>query len=199
MFFSKKKTKPRYIAYMTMVMKYRNIIGKIRQAKESNRIVVLYFFEKSRNEMAQLLRVIGIKHQEITSETLLSEGVNFLNVQSLGERGLPTADEIFCLEVHPLFSVNQIPLEKAMEAGLKEIVHYTAMDEIVMNAFNAKKIMDLMNKMGMDENEAIENTMVTSSINKGQEKIENKISNPKDIRTSPEAWAEENNLIELME
>ena len=58
----------------------------------------------------------------------------------------------------------------------KNILVYSAMDEPLFKHFGSEKIIPMMKMMGMKENEVIEHNMVSKSIIKGQQKIEEQVS-----------------------
>ncbi|HEY6160003.1 MAG TPA: hypothetical protein VI112_02240, partial [Bacteroidia bacterium] len=62
------------------------------------------------------------------------------------------------------------------DAGNVQVRFYTALDEPMMKIFGADKIIDLVKKMGMKDDEAITHAMVTKSIHNAQEKLNSKVT-----------------------
>lgn len=58
--------------------------------------------------------------------------------------------------------------------GLKEVVIYSSLDEAILDIFGGKKIVDMMRKLGMKEDEMIQNSMISRSLKRAQEKIASK-------------------------
>jgi hypothetical protein len=192
MLFFNKKPKVKYLAYMGKKGKYKNILEKFQKDQGSKHALLLYFFDQTRLEMEQLLSAYSIEHNRITADSLLSEGFSFLNVRTLKGKSMPKADAIYCLEVHPLHSINQLPVEAAKDLGKVEITYFAALDEAGMIAFGSEKIVELMKRMGIKEDEELNHAMITNSILKGQKKNEANLPNHVDVQTSQEEWIEKN-------
>ena len=57
----------------------------------------------------------------------------------------------------------------------KQFMVYSAMDEPLFKHFGSEKMIPLMKMLGMKEEEAIEHSMVTKSITRGQDKIASQV------------------------
>ncbi len=95
----------------------------------------------------------------------------------------------------PVF-VEHYPLHSKEEAlvqnwELKNIIVYSAMDEPLFKHFGSEKIIPMMKLMGMKENEVIEHSMVSKSIIKGQQKIEEQV-NVEQTASSQAEWMQRN-------
>ncbi|CAN5766017.1 hypothetical protein BH11BAC4_BH11BAC4_07800 [soil metagenome] len=95
----------------------------------------------------------------------------------------------------PVF-VEHYPLhskEKTFVSGWdqKNILVYSAMDEPLFKHFGSEKIIPMMKLMGMKEEEVIEHNMVSKSIIKGQQKIEEQVTLEQNA-SSQAAWMERN-------
>jgi len=189
MFFFKKTTKAKYISYLSKVMKYKCILDLFRQDEKAKHALLLYFFDQTREDITRLLTATQLPYQDITLDSLLIEGFNLLNARELENKIMPSADVIYVLEVHPLYSVNAIPLEAAKKKEIKELTYFTGMDESVMKIFGSERMVELLQRLGLKDDESISHDMVDKSIERGQKKIEEKIKSPIDIRTSAEEWA----------
>lgn len=73
----------------------------------------------------------------------------------------------------------------------KNIMVYSAMDEPLFKHFGSDKIIPMMKLMGMKENEVIEHSMVSKSIIKGQQKIEEQVSLDQSALSQAE-WMQKN-------
>ena len=73
----------------------------------------------------------------------------------------------------------------------KNILVYSAMDEPLFKHFGSDKIIPMMKLMGMKEIEVIEHNMVSKSIIKGQQKIEEQVSMEQSASSQAE-WMERN-------
>lgn len=80
-------------------------------------------------------------------------------------------DPVIFIEHFPLFAEEQ---QKFIDLGLKEAVIYSSLDEAIFDIFGGEKIIDMMRKMSMKEDEMIQNSMITMSVKRAQEKIASK-------------------------
>jgi len=92
------------------------------------------------------------------------------------------------VEHHPLHD-REIALIKNWEA--KKIIVFSALDEPLFKHFGSDKVIPLMKMLGMKEDEAIEHSMVSKSIIKGQEKIAGLVSLEQPAH-SQEEWMQRN-------
>ena len=75
---------------------------------------------------------------------------------------------VLFFEHYPLFTKENELLEKLQ---LVEAIFYSALDEPFFSYFGGEKMISLMEKMGLSENEAVEHSMISSAIKNVQEKI----------------------------
>lgn len=197
-FFGKKKPKAQYICYMSKILKYKNILKTFQDNHKAQNVILLYFFDQTKEEMSKLLQISGIQAQDITVGSLPTAEFNFLNARALKGKAMPKADAIYVLELHPFFSINEIPLEAMIEANDKEMLtlkYFSGMDEIIPLAFPDGKLLDMMKKLGMQEDEAIEHNMVTKSLQRATQKIESDIAIHNDVTISLQEWATANKYL----
>lgn len=190
-FFGKKKPKAQYVCYMSKILKYKNVLKTFSENPKAQNVILLYFFDQTRVEMGKLLEVSGIRAQDMAVADLPTVEFNFLNARELKGKYMPKADAIYVLELHPFFSINEIPMEAMIDANDKEmmeLIYFSGMDEIIPLAFPDGKLVNMMAKLNMDENEAIEHSMVTKSLQRATQKIEADINVRNDVRSSLEEW-----------
>ena len=174
MFFSKKKkgSQKRFVIYISKLAKYRNLLDYI----ESSGIKECYFFfESTRNEMEQLANAKGLS-------------LEFHDARS--EKKL--RNKILCLEAHPLYSITQKFVDQFGEGT--EVEFWMGMDESVFKLFGTDRTISLMERMGIDENEAIEHKMIVKSIERAQQKLDENTQTHQDVRTSVEEWESANGI-----
>ncbi len=114
--------------------------------------------------------------------------ITLINAYDLGKHPLLDSSEIVCIEVHPLSRVNALVEEAFQHKATGQITYYIGMDEPLFEVFGAERLLRLMEQMGMEENEPITHPMISKSLERGMEKLQKTLSNPQDIRTSPEEW-----------
>ena len=80
--------------------------------------------------------------------------------------------KVFFLEHYPLRNKEE---ELIAEWKVKEVYVLNSLDEPLFENFGGQNIMQLMQKMGMQEEESMENTMISKSIENAQRKIAQKL------------------------
>jgi len=177
MFFSSKpkEAKLNYIVHFTKMIKYQEMIHYLGDQKEEH--LLLYFFDHTRDELNALLDAAHLTH---------------CKVESAHDFSRPAKSAIILAEIHPLESVMKRTLAKfSVEETIRA---YIGMDEVMLKVFGSDKIVQIMEKLGMQPNEAISHRMIDQSIDSAMKKLEEKIKQPIDIRTSPEDWAKANGV-----
>lgn len=91
-------------------------------------------------------------------------------------------------EHYPLRS-KEITAYQALQ--IEKAVVYSSLREPLFRQFGGDKIIHVMQQLGMKETELIEHSMISSSIKKAQEKIEQKTTLDQSAR-SQEEWIEKN-------
>ena len=181
MFFSKKNKKAdiSFFVYFTKLVKYRELLNSI--LKSSQQIKLLYYFEQTKQELEDIL--LAAKFTEF-------------KIFNAREYTNSAPETLILVEVHPLASVTDQLLSSVHFET--EIQCFIGMDEVLMKLFGSEKIVGLMKTMGMKPDEAISHSMVTKSIQRAQLKLDQKLRYAKDVKESPEQWAIENNLDQIV-
>ena len=73
------------------------------------------------------------------------------------------------------FPLSQKENEIYLRLGLNAVTIYSSLDEPLFTRFGGQKIGELMKKLGMPENESIENNMISNAIKNAQGKIAKKL------------------------
>lgn len=94
-----------------------------------------------------------------------------------------------------IFAEHYPLLKKEMELyqklSLSNVVVYSSLDEPLLTHFSGDKLLTLMKKMGMKEDESLENPTISSALKKAQEKIENTLTVERTAH-SPSEWFAKN-------
>jgi hypothetical protein len=98
--------------------------------------------------------------------------------------GVRLSSLIFC-EHHPSYNTEQ---QRFLQWGLKQAHVITSLDEALFKTFGSSSVVDLMKKMGMQEDEPITHSMVSAAIKKAQEKIDRKFNGLEQAARSQEDW-----------
>lgn len=75
--------------------------------------------------------------------------------------------------------------------SLKAVTVWSALEEPIFIAFGGDRIIDLMKKMGMDENDSIQHPMISNAIANAQSKIEKNLITELSARSQKD-WVEKN-------
>ena len=110
-----------------------------------------------------------------------------LNARTTHKAQIEVSPIIF-IEHHPMKSKEELVFE---QLGLKETIVLTSLDEPLLKIFGGKKLIDIMQKLGMKEDEVIEHKMVSQSIANAQKKIEERMILEQSVRSQSE-WLERN-------
>lgn len=187
MFFRRKPKGPakKYVAYLHKMAKYRLVMSRLTE--EPGRQVLVYFFDQTRKEiyhMAAALNIFLKSPGEFASENDLICCSAF----DLSNHQFPEIAKVISMEVHPLLSHTKL-LEQKFTDSQMEIEFHLGFDEAALAVFSMERMTNLMERLGMSENEPIEHSMVSKSIENGLEKLEKKLgADHQDVRTSQEDW-----------
>jgi hypothetical protein len=188
MIFFKRKKVPdaQHLCFRTKASKYAYLPGMI--ASESKQVWFFCFFDQTYAELKEVLLSAGIPFQE-------SRNRSPETVICLYDRVPPDPmDEavLVFLEDHPLYSESEKLRKELFRLGAQDIKIMIGMDEPIMQIFGGDRLQQLMDRMGMGEDEVIENSMVSKSIERAQKKLDEKIQSKNLIHTSVELWFENN-------
>jgi len=97
---------------------------------------------------------------------------------------------------NPVIFAEHYPLRRKEEdlyksLNLKEIKVFSSLDEPLFQHFGGERIIELMQKMGLQENEPVQHSMISMALKNAQEKIAKKVSLEQSAR-SQEEWFKRN-------
>jgi len=128
----------------------------------------------------------------------LQRASEILSQQITGNINLVTAKEIHYHDVtnKPVVFAEHYPLKKKEEElfqslHLEEVKILSALDEPLFKRFGSDKILKLIQQMGMDEKQSIENILITKAILNAQEKMESKVTLEQSAHSQGD-WLEKN-------
>lgn len=124
--------------------------------------VWLAWFPQSISDLKQFCLANGLSCPDVKTAR---------NFQSIG----PDNKTIVFLEHFPLPDEENEILSKFMNS---EIIFLNGLDEALFRQFGGDRIIGLMDKLGMAEDEKIEHQMISNSIKNAQEKIQKKVQFP---------------------
>lgn len=124
--------------------------------KTNHNITFVAWFEETRDDLETYFRT-----NDAEVEVYLADRLSLMQYDH----------QLIFVEHHPLQSEEQ---RIAAKFAIQEITVFSSLSEPIFQLFGADKMVDLMKKMGMKDDEMIENDMITNSIMKAQEKIASK-------------------------
>lgn len=181
------------VVYKTVKGKYMSIIEDISESYKKGQPVLVgtVSIEKS-EELSALLKKKGIPHQVLNAKYHEKEAEI---VSHAGERGMVTiatnmagrgtdiklGDEVTVLgglkiigtERHESRRIdNQLRGRSGRQGDPGSSKFYISLEDDLMRIFASEKLEGLIDKLGLEENEAIESKMVTKAIESAQKKVE---------------------------
>lgn len=117
----------------------------------------------------------------------LSFGVEIYLAKEIASHHIQNKNVLF-FEHHPLLTKEHELLQRLQ---LGEAIFYSSLDEPLFMHFGGDKMISLLDKMGLSENEAIEHPMISTAIKNAQEKISNEVMIEQSARSQAE-WFSKN-------
>lgn len=148
--------------------------GLLSILKEHPDTVLVAWFEETQDVYTSFLQENGIS----TPVYLYRQ----IHAAQVGEQ------DLVMLEHYPLAEKEN---EFWSSFSAKKIRVLSALDEPLFKQFGGDKVVDMMKKLGMDENESISHALISSAIKNAQEKIAKKIGIEQPARSATE-WLERN-------
>lgn len=146
----------------------------IKQLQDNNKHILIYFFEDTKKSIVDELQTASINFSENTSSN-----AHILVLKSTQILQMSSAENvnIIFVEHYPLLSTEQKLKQHILEVlNIQNVTFYTSFEDELLQLFGAEKILAIMEKMGFNENEPMSHNLISSSIEKAQQKIEEKVS-----------------------
>jgi len=170
-------------------------------------IVLTTFFKDTFDKVLAMLNEKSFSFHEIDTTTYYhaANKIHFVSAELLNNTNLlsqiikhnQNKRMIFVFAEHyPILSKEKI-LEDKITALLPEtgasIMYFSALDEPLFAMFGNQNIVNLMQKMGMKDDEMLEHALITKSIESAQKKVEEKITTENKTDKSTD-WFKQNRL-----
>ncbi len=172
--FLKKKDKRPKVTDLVFATNAGKLQALLNTAHQKPKPVFVAWFDESLEELQKYFD----QHQ-IQAEILTYRQIHSGNVQT---------NEIIFIEHYPL---HQKEVEIFSTLASKNITVYSSLDEPLFKHFGGENISGLLNKLGLNENEAISHSLITSSIKRAQEKLAEKVVTEHSA-SSMEEWFRKN-------
>lgn len=171
LFKQKKSIQVTDLIWKTERIKYDALI---KQLEDNNKHILIYFFEDTKKNIIDELQRANINFSENTSSN-----ATILVVKPTQIFQISNAENtnIIFVEHYPLLSTEQKLKQHILEVlNIQNVTFYTSFEDELLQLFGAEKILAIMEKMGFNENEPMSHNLISSSIEKAQQKIEEKVS-----------------------
>jgi len=158
--------------YKNEAVKYKSMLQHLKDQEKS---ILIYYFEDTKNAIQEVLNTAPINYStdvnSFVTKVWLINANTILNKSDIGNR------TVFFAEHHPSFSrENEIKQHLLEIEGIKEVIFYTSFEDKLLQLFGSERILQLMEKMGFKDDEVIEHTMISTSIERAQKRIDEKLS-----------------------
>lgn len=162
------------------------IADALRSRSEMKEVFILYYFNSTLDRLQAIEGVSG--SNLVKAEKLLND---IATRNPLRTKNSP----VFLFAEHfPDWKHEHsimLEIEQLCEGKGPSIGFYAGLDEPMMRLFGAERIISLVKRMGLKEDEAISHGMVTQSIERAQKKISEKVPSPVSAH-SQEEWVKIN-------
>jgi preprotein translocase subunit SecA len=205
-----KSDKPAYSdkVWRTKQAAYKGITTDALLAIKQGQIpLVLVCFEASQQNLADFLQEQQVPFFELntdsvsalmsqdkvvyvcSSQILISSAIVNSALKSLSKKGRLIT---LMLGHYPLTAGDNKMIEKARELSPESsLTFYSSLDEPIFNLFGGENLIGLLENLGMQEEEAIEHSMVTKSMERARQKLDSMVKHEVTAR-SQEEWFEKN-------
>ena len=181
------------MVYKNQSGKYKAIVEEIVKSHEKGQPVLVGTASVDKSEyISSLLKKRGIKHQVLNAKYHAQEAEIISHAGELGMvtiatnmagRGTDIKLGEGVLEVGGLKVIgterhesrridNQLRGRSGRQGDVGESVFYISLEDDLMRIFGSEKIQGIIDKLGLEETEAIESKMVTKAIENAQKKVE---------------------------
>jgi len=181
------------LIYKTKKAKYAAVIDRISQLSEAGRPVLVGTTDVETSELlSRMLKMRGIRHNvlnakehareaEIVAQAGLSSSVTIATNMAGRGTDIKLSPEvkaagglaIIGTERHDSRRVDrQLRGRAGRQGDPGSSTFYISLEDKLMRIFGSERIAGIVDKLGMEENEALESSMLSSAIEKAQKKVE---------------------------
>ncbi len=160
---------------------------------------IISFFESQLEKIASFMNANQLKFVkldgavgiEVTEPTLFLADAPSVSLTSLTDflkRSIKLfSGEVFFPGHYPVTATENKTLDILSTLGFNTFIFCLSFDDPLLKMFNSQSILPLLEKLGLEDEEAIEHNMVTQSIKRAREKVEKKMGK-EILAKSPEEW-----------
>lgn len=179
--------------WLTKAAKGSGIVRSVREILAAGDaptvVLVIVHFEDCLADMRQLLGSHGIDDSRVF--VLRADDLQSVK-NSLTGLDKSSRVAVIVAERHPLLERDNAPVEFARECGCRfRIEHHLSLEDPLLKKFAGEWTKNVLERLGMTEDEAIQSRMVTRRVRTAQKKITQGLGRELEAE-SAEAWFERN-------
>lgn len=184
--FGSKKPSLKIIDFIwkTKEEKYRAIANKMLSGEA---IIFVNFFDDTKNELIQIANVLQVP---VSASLSTYEKILLLSADNLMQTNTALKHQIIFAEHYPSFAIeNEVLAHLGEKVDQQAITFFMSLDEPLFQYFGAERIVAILERMGFQENESISHNMLTESIKKVQQKIDQEAKSMQAAQNAKEWFA----------
>ncbi len=163
------------------------IVDKVWMNEFAKEKALIREWEKDKNTVFVFWFDESLQKFETAFAKETTEAAKLFTAREISSIHIANSRVIFA-EHYPLAEKENTLFQKI---GLKEVTIWSALDEPLFQHFGGERIIELMTRLGMNEEEPIEHSMISNSIRKAQEKIADKVTIDPSARSQKD-WFQKN-------
>ncbi len=148
--------------------KYKGISNFI-QSNPS--VLFLYYFSETKSQFEQLAEIMQL---DVSADFHHIKKITITNAENILNSTIDLTNTTICfIEHHPSYIAEQKVLQYlAEELNIKSVYFQTSLQKPLLLLFGGEKIAVMMDRMGCKEDESLQHSMISNSIQNAQKKID---------------------------
>lgn len=205
-FFKKNSPSPQYTDKVWKRSQYARkgmlmmAMMKFQQGKPS---IIISFFKSEMDELIADMHNYQLDYvllNESTALDLIKPVIYFLHTDDIKKVSVSVflkhnvtsfSNEVYSPSHYPINNIESDLLNLLAADGYKKFTFCLSFEDPLLKMFASENLLPLLEKLGLEEEEAIEHAMVTQSIKRARQKLDDSITQEKKA-TSPKEWFELN-------
>ena len=178
------KSKKKEITVKDLVLKSdtAKYKGLVRRLNQSDKVIILYYFEDTKEELENYLDTQSIQY---TTTNSFAAKVWIMKANSILQKSDVNNRDLLFIEHHPSFKKEKEITDHIMNnLSVNEVTFFVSLEDELLKFFGSDRISDMMEKMGFKDDDALEHTMISKSIERTQMKMDESVLMPSDTRNS---------------
>jgi hypothetical protein len=169
---------------------------RLQQRKSA---LIVSFFESEITALSEFMQATNLQFSRLDDSVSMQGAEPTIYLAKASELSHPRVNEflrghaaqfsgeVFFSSHYPKAQPEEKLLQELSAMNFKHFIFCLSFDDPLLKTFGSEKILPLLEKLGLEDEEAVEHAMVTQSIKGAREKIESKVIS--EVQTkSPEEW-----------